>query len=212
MILFFDTETTGIRDWKNPKFLPRVVQIGALLTDEEGKTISELNVLLYPEGFDSVPEAAAAVHGFSFDMISKYGIGRELGLETFFELMDKADTIVAHNIEYDLDLLNIEIDYYREHGENQYVPEAWAEVLNSKQQFCTMLNSRDLMKLPLSEAQASFFKDKGIDQQYKNPRLQEAHIHFMGYDFEGAHDAMADVRACKDVYFKLHSLKESVAA
>jgi DNA polymerase III epsilon subunit-like protein len=74
-----------------------------------------------------------------------------------------------------------------------------------------MLNTRDIMKLPLSEAQASFFKDKGITQQYKNPRLEEAHIHFMGYGIEGAHDAMVDVRACKDVYFKLHSLKEVAA-
>lgn len=212
MILFFDTETTGIRDWKNPTFLPRVVQIGALLTDNEGKTLAELNVLLYPEGFDTVPEVAANVHGFSFEMISKTGINRELGLETFFEIMDKADIIVAHNIEYDLDLLNIEIDYAREHAENQFVPEAWAEVLNSKQAFCTMLNSRDLLKLPLSAAQASFFKDKGIDQQYKNPRLSEAYQHYFGKTFDNAHDAMADVRACADVYFKLHSLKEEVTA
>lgn len=143
---------------------------------------------------------------------SAWARGERLLADFPLGLMDKAETIVAHNIEYDLDLLNIEIDYDREHGENQYIPEGWAEILQSKQQFCTMLNSRDLMKLPLSEAQASFFKDKGITQQYKNPRLQEAHIHFMGYDFDGAHDAMADVRACAAVYFKLHSLKEEVAA
>jgi len=100
MILFVDTETTGIR---NGGFIPRVVQLGALLTDNDGKTISELNVLLYPEGFDTVPEAAANVHGFSFEMVSKYGISREQGLETFFDIMDKANTIVANNTEYDLD-------------------------------------------------------------------------------------------------------------
>lgn len=213
MILFFDTETTGIRQ---NGFIPRVVQIGALLTDDEGRTVSELNVLLYPRGFDTVPQAAADVHGFTFDMLQKCGVDRERGLDVFFDLVAVADTIVAHNIEYDLDLLNIEIDYQLRKDSSDIDAlakgEAWKKVLDIKQQFCTMLNSRDLMKLPLSEAQASFFKDKGIDQKYKNPRLQEAHIHFMGYDFEGAHDAMADVRACKDVYFKLHSLKEAVAA
>lgn len=208
MILFFDTETTGIR---KGGFVPRVVQIGALLTDNEGKTMGELNVLLLPEGFENIPVEASNVHGFTSELIKQCGIDRVAGLAAFFSMAERADVLVAHNAEYDMDLMQIEIDYYKNiHN----LPEAtmWQEVLSDSKVFCTMLNSRDLMKLPLSEAQASFFKDKGIDQQYKNPRLQEAHIHYMGYDFEGAHDAMADVRACKDVYFKLHSLKDSVAA
>ena len=212
MILFFDTETTGIRDWKNPSFLPRVVQIGALLTDNDGKTLAELNVLLKPEGFDTVPEAAANVHGFSYELIKEAGIDRETGLSAFFELVDNADTLVAHNAEYDLDLMQIEIDYHSDNADQgEYTAALWKEAMAKAQVFCTMLNSRDIMKLPLSEAQASFFKDKGIDQQYKNPRLEEAHIHFMGYGIEGAHDAMVDVRGCKHVFFKLHSLKEQAA-
>ena len=210
MILFFDTETTGIRDWKNPSFLPRVVQIGALLTDDSGKTLAELNVLLKPEGFDSVPEAAANVHGFSFELIKECGIDRSVGLVTFFELVDLADTLVAHNIEFDLDLMNIEIQERVNKSDPMTV--FWKEALDKPQKFCTMLNARDTLQLPLSAAQASFFRDKGIDQKYKNPRLIEAYQHFFNKDFEGAHDAMADVRACKDVYFKLHSLKDEVAA
>lgn len=202
MILFFDTETTGIR--KNG-FIPRVVQIGALLADEDGKTISELNILLQPEGFSGVPPQAAAVHGFTSDHIKAFGVDRKTGLSTFFDLVGNADILVAHNNEYDLDLLNIEIDYRKQQSDG--VVAKWQEQLASVEHFCTMLNTRDIMKLPLSDAQASFFKDKGIDQKYKNPRLQEAYIHFKGYDFEGAHDAMADVRACRDVYFELQKLK-----
>jgi len=40
---------------------------------------------------------------------------------------------------------------------------------------------------------------------YKNPSLQEAYRHLFGRNFVGAHDAMADVRACRDVYFALHA-------
>ena len=206
MILFFDTETTGIR--KNG-FIPRVVQIGALLADNEGRTISELNVLRHPEGFDEVPVEASNVHGFTTDMVKEYGISREIGLMTFFELLDKADVLVAHNIEYDLDLMNIEIN---EFSGDHVMKDLWRECLGKAQIFCTMNQSRDLIQLPLSAAQASVFKDKGITQQYKNPRLTEAYRHFFNEDFEGAHDAMADVRACRDVYFKLHSLKDEVAA
>ena len=208
MILFFDTETTGIR---KGGFIPRVVQIGALLTDNEGKMVGELNLLLQPDGFENIPVEASNVHGFSTDFVRKHGVDRYMALSAFFAMMEQAETVVAHNAEYDMDLLQIETDYYKDIHNDAQAGTIWQDILNEAKVFCTMLNSRDLMKLPLSEAQASFFKDKGIDQKYKNPRLQEAHIHYMGYDFEGAHDAMADVRACKDVYFKLHSLKEQAA-
>lgn len=208
MILFFDTETTGIR---KGGFVPRVVQIGALLTDNEGKTVGELNVLLQPEGFERIPIEASNVHGFSTERVMQCGIDRVAGLNAFFSMAERADILVAHNAEYDMDLMQIEIDYYKNiHN----LPEAsgWQEMLADPKVFCTMLNTRELMKLPLSDAQAVFFADKGIDQKYKNPRLIEAYQHYFGKDFEGAHDAMADVRACRDVYFKLHSLKEEVAA
>ena len=206
MILFFDTETTGIR--KNG-FVPRVVQIGALLTDDQGKTLAELNVLLKPEGFDHVPVEAANVHGFSYDLINTAGIDRSVGLVTFFELVDLADTLVAHNIEYDLDLMNIEIQERVNKSDPMTV--FWKEALDKPEHFCTMINSRDTLKMPLSDAQARFFRDTGNDQKFKNPRLVEAYRHFFHKDFEGAHDAMADVRACRDVFFELHKLKQVAA-
>lgn len=212
MILFFDTETTGIR---KGGFIPRVVQIGALLTDNNGKTLSELNVLLYPEGFENVPVEASNVHGFTTDTLKQRGVDGFSALNVFFELFKHADVVVAHNAEFDMDLIQIEADRVvaqSPYDHEKEIARGWQEEIQKATVFCTMLNSRDIMKLPLSEAQARFFKDTGNTQQYKNPRLQEAYIHFMGHDFDGAHDAMADVRACADVYFKLHSLKEEVAA
>jgi DNA polymerase III epsilon subunit-like protein len=186
-----------------------VVQIGALLTDDQGKTLAEFNVLLKPDGFDHVPVDAANVHGFSFELIEKAGISRVNAIDTFFDLVELADTLVAHNIEYDMDLMNIEIDYYRKQAEQdtRVIFDRWQKILDSKQQFCTMLNARDTLMMPLSDAQARFFRDTGNDQKFKNPRLIEAYQHFFHKDFEGAHDAMADVRACRDVYFELHKLK-----
>lgn len=206
MILFFDTETTGIR---RGGFVPRVVQIGALLTDDQGNTISELNILLHPEGFETVPLDAANVHGFTIEKIKSAGVDRLYGLSVFFDLAKNADTLVAHNAEYDMDLMQIETDFYKQRAldSEQSRVQEWQEVLQGAQVFCTMLNSRDTLCLPLSAAQASFFRDTGNDQKYKNPRLTEAYQHFFQKDFEGAHDAMADVRACRDVYFELHKLK-----
>ena len=40
----------------------------------------------------------------------------------------------------------------------------------------------------------------------KTPKLVEAYTHFFGKSFANAHSAMADVRACKEVFFRLKDL------
>lgn len=67
-----------------------------------------------------------------------------------------------------------------------------------------MKMAKQIVKAPLTEKQ----KACGFGG-YKNPNLQEAYKHFFGVEFEGAHDAMADVRACRDVFFKLNELEEN---
>lgn len=206
MKLFFDTETTGIR--KNG-FIPRVIQIGALLTDDAGKTISELNVLLQPLGFNDVPVEASNVHGFTTEMVKEYGIDRAIALEAFFQLASKADTVVAHNIAYDLDLLSIEIEYFAKTGDNALIAAAdsWTEIMAGRQHFDTMAATIDLVQLPMSSQQAWYVEKNGIDQKYKQPKLVESYKHLFGKEFDNAHDAMADVRACADVYFEMERLE-----
>lgn len=55
-ILFYDTETTGLPNWKEPSGSdkqPHIVQIGALLVDVETKEVlKELDVIVKPEGWD----------------------------------------------------------------------------------------------------------------------------------------------------------------
>lgn len=55
-ILFYDTETTGLPNWKTPSghyAVPHIVQIGALLVDVETKEVlKELDVIVKPEGWE----------------------------------------------------------------------------------------------------------------------------------------------------------------
>jgi len=46
----------------------------------------------------------------------------------------------------------------------------------------------------------------------KWPRLQEAHKHVFGKEFDGAHDALADVIACKNIYFWILSQQKAKAS
>ena len=72
------------------------------------------------------------------------------------------------------------------------------ETLEAQPKFCTMSASSAIMKLPPTEKMIS----AGFNKP-KPPKLSDAYEHFFGKNLEGAHNALVDVRACKEVYFEL---------
>ncbi len=178
MKLVFDTETTGFFNAKIPKTDPaqaRCVQLGAILFDENDIVRGELNVIIKPDGW-TVPAAAANVHGITTEIAEKYGIPIAVAMSVFNRFVSLSDTLIAHNFPFDDGILQ---------GEFQRL--ARDTEFTKKKSFCTMKASTDICKIP---------GPRGV----KWPSLMEAHEFFFKEKFEGAHDAMADVRACKRVY------------
>lgn len=186
MLLFFDTETTGL--WINGLPIgsveqPKIVQIAAILTEQDGTEIMSCNLTVYQE---HVPEKAAAVHGKTTEFVGKYGINEGTALTVFEEMLNSAETVVAHNGEYDQKvILNAIRLLDGPHAKNPF---------EGKKAFCTMRATTPLCKLP------------GGRGGYKWPKLTEAYNHLFGRDFDSAHDALADVRATKDVYLRLQEI------
>jgi len=184
MKLIFDTETTGLINYKAPRIhpsQPRCVQLGAILSDDNGRVLAELNVIIKPDGW-TVPKEASDVHGITTEMCEKYGVPIVHALSLFNRLVGIADTLVAHNFDYDNQVL--ENEFARIGKPNNFV---------GKPSFCTMKASTNICAI------------KG-PRGNKWPKLQETHKFFFNEEFEGAHDAMADVRACKRVFFHLVQL------
>ena len=195
--LFFDTETTGVKSWKDPDFIPRLVQLGAILQDlDSGRVLAEINLMVIPEDVE-IPEGATAVHGISTTMAIQFGLSMDPVDELFESLLLMADILVAHNTPYDLEVMADNLkrsnDIFRE-----------TELAS----FDTMAAARDVVKAPLTQKQLAYFKDRPDlkDGDYKSPNLTETYKHFFGVPFEGAHDAMADIRACRDIYLELKKL------
>lgn len=189
--LFFDTETTGVKSWDNPNFVPRLVQLGAILQDmETGRVLGELNILNANVG--NIPPEAAAVHGISHELAEKAGAQLLLVDKVFERMIFNADVIIAHNIKYDLEVVK------------DNMPQSWERII-ARPHFCTMQGSLYLVKAEFSPKQKALFMRKPHlkDAPYKIPNLTETHQYFFGRPFEGAHDAMADIRACRDIYLEL---------
>lgn len=181
MYLFFDTETTGVYDFKSPPSAdhqPHICQLGAILTDVDGSTRGEINFLIKPAGW-TIPPEAEAVHHISQTDCESFGIDIRDALAMFKRLAGHAGLMVAHNINFDIGMLQRELHALG-------IEETF---LDEPDRACTMELTTPVLKLP------------GKYGDYKWPQLAEAYRHYFGEDFEGAHDAMADIRACRDVFF-----------
>jgi DNA polymerase-3 subunit epsilon len=179
--LFFDTETTG---FKSSSFTPEIVQIGAIVQDTETRRVlAELNVIITAK--EAIPPRVSEIHGITDELSAKFGVDGTAAESMFGLMVQMSDIVVAHNIAFDLDIID------------GVWPVAHALLMN-KEQFCTMQQAEDRVGLAGNHAGGT-----------KYPKLIEAYRHFYGKEFDNQHDAMADVRACRDVYFALYDSLEA---
>lgn len=194
MYVFFDTETTGLPNFNldliDPA-QPRVLQFAAIVADDKGGEIAAFKCPIKPEGWTvdermevNGKKTAFAIHGLSNDYLSKYGMSIKTALLMFRQFQNMSTIKVAHNYRFDGFLLK---------GEHQRLGmDAGPDI----DKFCTMKAMTELMKIPATEAMVK----AGFDKP-KSANLGEAYKYCTGKTLEKAHDALADVRACKDVFF-----------
>jgi DNA polymerase III epsilon subunit-like protein len=185
MILAFDTETTGKADFKKPAShpsQPRLVQLGAILYDKNFEVRAEANLIVKPDGFE-IPKSVSDIHGITTEIANEYGMNERAVLMLFHGMMRKASVLVAHNIEFDTLIMG-----------RAYAAQKIDPPVEPNRIFCTM------------QAMTPICKIKG-PYGFKWPNLQEAHQFCFNTQFEDAHDAMADVRACAKIYNWLWEMK-----
>ncbi|QCE35790.1 3'-5' exonuclease [Acetobacteraceae bacterium] len=193
-VLFFDTETTGFVRKDLPigdPAQPHCVQIAALLCSKEGEVQSALNVLIRADGW-RIPYQAAQVHGITEEQTHRYGVREEVAAEIFYNLASNAFAIVGHNIAFDISA--IETLFHRVKKNAWSLPE---------QRFCTMNLSKKILNLPPTQRMLN----AGIDEP-KAPSLAEAYRFFFKEEIDGAHDAMADTKACHRIFYELRRLRQ----
>ena len=125
MILFFDTETTGLPRFKEPSDdsrQPHLIQIAALLCDFNGNDVETLSTIVKP-GDNAVMESEAyAAHGISLARA-------------------RATEIVGHNVSFDKRIMRI--------ASARWLGSKWSTELPT---FCTMRRSQAIVDLPPTPA------------------------------------------------------------
>lgn len=186
-ILFYDTETTGLPNWKVPsedESQPHLVQLAAILANAETKeVIQSFDLIVKPDGWE-IPDEVAEIHGITTEKALEVGVPEGFAVMMLHLMRGQADR-VAHNRTFDQRIIRIGMKRYMA----EEAIESWAEKDDHE---CTMLMAKPIMKM----------EPKGR-YGYKSPKLEEAYKHFTGKDLENAHTAMADAKACMEIYFAM---------
>lgn len=181
-ILVFDTETTWFINKKTPDLTaqPYIVQFAGIVGElKNGKftEIERINQFIKPK--ISIPYDASQVHHI-YDIDVKNAPSIEEKIEDFLHLINSCDAIIGHNIEYDEDMIKLELR--RLQKEYLYQP---------KQVVCTMKTTVDFCAL------------KGNGERFKYPKLWELYKTLFWEYFIGAHDAIVDVEATLKAFLEL---------
>ncbi|MFI5140225.1 MAG: 3'-5' exonuclease, partial [Sphingobacteriales bacterium] len=183
MYLFFDTETTGTpRNYKAPvtdlNNWPRLVQIAWILQDKDGNTLVKESSIIKPSGF-IIPSDAAKIHGITTDIAQKNGVDLLPVLNSFNNLIDSSEYLIAHNVSFDKNIVGAE--FLRVKMKNP-VPD--------KKLICTMMGSVNYCAI-------------NGPYGFKYPKLTELHQKLFNSRFDGAHDALADITATAKCFWEM---------
>ena len=191
MDFIFDTETTGLplfRERSHDPRQPHCVQLAYEVVDPETKVIMNKTSTLIDVGVDSEP-VALETHKITREMTNTFGITAKNALDQFMDNIRKAKRVIGHNVQFDIRIMRIMA------ARHEMADELKA-IIDTKEVICTMNKSKPIVKCPPTEKMVASGRGG-----FKAPKLSEAYLHFTGNELEGAHDALVDVDACREILY-----------
>ena len=179
IFLFFDCETTGIFEGCG---IPRLVQLGWAIFDEEKEECIKKEYLIIPNGF-VIPDEAEAIHNISTLDARTKGFPAEYVISEFIRDITSVDLVIAHNFDYDSRII-----------ENEAFLTSSFFSFDRKNKFCTMKSTAHICRIP------GPYGDKW-------PRLTELHNYLFGEEPKCSHKALPDAMTCGKCFFELKKRK-----
>lgn len=190
LLMFYDTETTGMSDFKADyaaDIQPCLLQLGYKVVDPQSRlVVFEIGHLvdstMLPQWKGIHPDAQA-IHHITEDMIRKYGIQPDKAYAGFQKWVERCTTFIAHNDQFDTRIMQC---HAKRVGYNP-------GVFEGRRKFCTMQFTTNICKIPNARGNGN-----------KWPKLIEAYCNLVdSKGFKDAHSALPDVNACEEIFWKL---------
>lgn len=194
-ILFFDTETTGLPNFKARSAdpcQPSVLQLGAILCSPDGEELEEYETLI-KIGDKPIHPMALAAHGISSERCNSEGVDRRTAFTNFYEMAMQSEALCCHNFNFDIRLLRIMAAQCGSDEESRDMYSILMSEVLELPYYCTMKSTISFCALPFPSGR------KG----HKFPKLEELYKILFDEEFVGAHDALTDVRGTVKCFFEL---------
>ena len=194
-ITFYDTETTGLPNWKIPsddESQPHLVSLTAIQCNADTEEIIQrVDLIVKSEGWER-EEKAFEAHQITKEYSIEVGVQEITAVTALLELC-LGSVRVAHNRTFDQRIIRIALKRYIDHFGYELL-DNWAEKDDHE---CTMLAAKPIMELPPYGRWG-----------WKNPKLEEAYKFFCGKELgENAHSSIFDTQACMEIYFAMKKYK-----
>jgi len=219
--LVFDTETSDLPKTKivSPEKMhlyPYVVQFSYIIYDQDTNTkIKIFDKIIKLKPYNVISKDSTKFHGITNEISELKGVSLKDVLTEFLTDIDSIDCLVAHNKEFDLKMIMIELMRLIE---DEIVPELklnWENKLAKVQGLsnvrCTMRDSIDLCKIE---------KENSRGKYYKFPTLSELHMKLFMVEPKNLHNSLNDILITlrcfiqmtynEDVFEKNQELKELI--
>lgn len=181
ILFFYDTETTGLPEFKDPSnapHQPHIVQAyGALVDSATRVIVQEANLIVAPDGW-VIPQEVIDIHGITIETAKQIGLDESLVTEVMLDLWRAADKRIGHNQSFDARIMRIAL--------KRFATEDAAEEWKAGPAECTAVMARP-----------------HCDNKGKFPSLQDAYSKFVGGEIQGAHNARNDTHACIALYWAM---------
>jgi DNA polymerase III epsilon subunit-like protein len=200
-VLIFDTETTGLPETKiisqdTLNKWPHIVQFSFITFDTKKKDILETKdyIIKIPCGIN-ISQQSTAIHGITNE-ISEKGVNINDVFKEFFDTLKNIDMIVGHNIEFDLNMIYVEllrIIYYQENASSYKFDLHLLK--NFKNIYCTMQESIEFCNIQVTTKSGKEYK--------KFPKLSELHEKLFGIIPNNLHNSLVDILITLRCFMKL---------
>lgn len=204
-VLVFDTETNGLlpRRDKTTKLpiineYPYIIQLSFVLYNIETSTCEQVyNEYIKVDNDVDISEKITDITGITKEICRTRGVPITSALYDFYNAYMQADRIVAHNINFDKNMMQLEI--FRNRDNLRSIPETYFlfnDMFNSVHNtdtYCSMQHTKKFCNIMINGKYGPYAK---------SPRLVELHQKLFNFTPDNLHDALVDTMACLKCYLK----------
>ncbi len=206
-IVIFDTETTGLPKSRqslvtNTEEWPHIVQFSYIIYDLSTDTLEKVgDYVIKLDAEIVIPEESSKIHNITKEISDEYGQPIKEVIEQFMKDIVDCRMLIAHNLEFDMNMLIVELIRMNRAAELLEDDDA-VDFNNSVYEKITGIEKYCTMKETEKKCNIKVISKTGKEYT-KYPTLSELHYHLFTTYPNHLHNSLNDILICLRCYYKI---------